>query len=160
MVRETYDSINTVKPDLVLSAAVWGIYTDSRHWKTLGGKTDLMQDSRAWAKEGYMDVLVPMTYSRIKEPCARIDWGCMLDEQMQGGERETGRQMYIGIDAGKGAREVVAQIRLARSRGATGMAVFSYSALADGRGFALLGSTVFSEPATVPAMPWKTRATH
>ena len=37
--------------------------------------------------------------------CARIDWGCTLDEHLQGDERETGRQMYIGIDASKGARE-------------------------------------------------------
>ena len=37
------------------------------------GKTDLMQDYRAWAKDGYMDILVPMTYSRIKDHCARID---------------------------------------------------------------------------------------
>ena len=160
MVRETWDSVAAVKPGLVYSAAVWGIYDDKWNWKTLAGKTDLMQDSRAWAKDGYMDVLVPMTYSRIKEPCARIDWGCMLDEQLAGSEKETGRQMYIGIDASKGAREVVNQVRLARSRGATGMAIFSYSALADTRAFQLLGSTVFSEPASVPAMPWKTQATH
>lgn len=160
MVRETYDSVTAVKPDLVVSAAVWGIYIDTWHWKTLAGKTDLMQDSRAWAKDGYMDVLVPMTYSRIKEHCARIDWGCMLDEQMQGSERETGRQMYIGIDATKGAREVVSQIRMARSRGATGIAVFSYGALNSARAWALLASTVFSEPASVPAMPWKSQATH
>jgi uncharacterized lipoprotein YddW (UPF0748 family) len=160
MVRETYDSISAVKPHLVYSAAVWGIYDDKWNWKTLAGRADLMQDSRAWAKDGYMDILVPMTYSRIKTPCARIDWGCMLDEQLQGAEKETGRQMYIGIDASKGAREVVSQVRMARERGATGMALFSYSALADTRAFQLLASTVFSEPASVPAMPWKTQATH
>jgi uncharacterized lipoprotein YddW (UPF0748 family) len=159
MVRETYDSVTAVKPALVVSAAVWGIYTDAWNWKTLAGKTDLMQDGRAWARDGYMDVLVPMTYSRIKEHCARIDWGCMLDEQLKGSERETGRQMYIGIDASKGAREVVSQIRMARERGATGMAVFSYSALDGSRAWGLLASTVFSEPASVPAMPWKSQAT-
>jgi uncharacterized lipoprotein YddW (UPF0748 family) len=160
MVRETWDSVNAVRPNVVYSAAVWGIYFDKWHWKTLAGKTDLMQDSRAWAKDGYMDVLVPMTYSRIKAPCARIDWGCMLDEQLES-ERESGRQMYIGIDASKGAREVVSQIRLARSRGATGMAVFSYSALDNSSAWSLLRSTVFAEPAPIPAMPWKTVvATH
>ena len=149
-----------VKPGLVFSAAVWGVYTDAWNWKTLAGKTDLMQDGRAWAKDGYMDVLVPMTYSRIKEHCARIDWGCMLEEQLQGSERETGRQMYIGIDASKGAREVVNQIRMARMRGATGVAVFSYSALDGSRAWPLLASTVFSEPASIPPMPWKSQSTH
>lgn len=160
MVKETHDSITAVKPGVVYSAAVWGIYFDKWPWKTLAGSTDLMQDYRAWAREGYMDILVPMTYSRIKEPCARIDWGCMLDEQMKGSERETGRHMYVGIDASKGPREVVNQIRMARERGATGMAVFSYSALANAGGFRLLGSTVFSERAEVPSMPWKNRASH
>lgn len=160
MVRETYDSINAVRSNIVLSAAVWGIYYDKWHWKTLAGKTDLMQDSRGWAKEGYMDVLVPMTYSRIKDYCARIDWGCMLDEQLQGAEKETGRQMYIGIDASKGAREVVNQIRLARKRGATGMAIFSYSDASSSNVFPLLQAGVFAEPAQVPEMPWKSAGTH
>jgi uncharacterized lipoprotein YddW (UPF0748 family) len=160
MVRETYDSINAVRPNLVLSAAVWGIYYDKWHWKTLAGKTDLMQDSRGWAKDGYMDVLVPMTYSRIKDYCARIDWGCMLDEQLEGAERATGRQMYIGIDASKGAREIVNQIRLARKRGVTGMAIFSYTDANNSNVWPLLQASVFAEPAQVPSMPWKTAGTH
>jgi uncharacterized lipoprotein YddW (UPF0748 family) len=160
MVKQTYDSINAVRPDLVLSAAVWGIYYDKWHWKTLAGKTDLMQDSRAWAKSGYIDVLVPMTYSRIKAHCARIDWGCMLEEHLQGDERETGRQMYIGIDASKGAREIVKQIRLARAHGVTGMAIFSYTDADNSRVWPLLEAGVFARPATVPTMPWKQTGTH
>ena len=162
MVRETYDSVNAAKPQLVLSAAVWGIYYDKWHWKTLAGKTDLMQDYRVWAKEGYMDILVPMTYSRIKARCARIDWGCMLDEHIQGDERETGRQMYIGIDASKGAREIVNQIRLARSRGVTGMAIFSFTDANNSNVWPLLERGVFSERAEIPEMPWKLqqRGTH
>jgi uncharacterized lipoprotein YddW (UPF0748 family) len=161
MVRETYDSITTVKPSLVLSAAVWGVYQDKWQWKTLGGKTELMQDSRAWAKDGYMDVLVPMTYSRIKSPyCSRIDWGCMLDEQLDGAERQTGRQMYIGIDASKGAREIVNQIKLAQKRGVTGMAIFSFTDADNARVWPLLERGVFAERASVPAMPWKQSATH
>ena len=155
MVRETWDSIAIVKPELVFSAAVWGIYYDKWQWKTLAGKTDHMQDYRAWAKEGYMDILVPMTYSRIKARCARIDWGCMLDEHLQGDERETGRQMYIGIDASKGAREIVNQIRLARSRGVTGMAIFSFTDADNSRVWPLLQSGVFADRAVIPEMPWK-----
>lgn len=160
MVRETYDSIAAVKPQLVLSAAVWGVYNDIWKWKTLAGKTDLMQDSRAWAKDGFIDILVPMTYSRIKGHCARIDWACMLDEQLEGSERETGRQMYIGIDASKGAREMVSQIRLARAHGVTGMAIFSFTDADNSRVWPLLSSGVFAQVATVPEMPWKQRGTH
>ncbi len=161
MVRETYDSITAVKPSLVLSAAVWGVYQDKWKWKTLGGKTELMQDSRAWARDGYVDVLVPMTYSRIKSPyCSRIDWGCMLDDQLNGAERQTGRQMYIGIDASKGAREIVNQIRLAQKRGVTGMAIFSFTDADNAHVWPLLENGVFAQRASVPTMPWKQSTTH
>lgn len=159
MVRETYDSVTAVKPSLVLSAAVWGVYYDKWNWKTLAGKTDLMQDSRAWAKEGYMDILVPMTYYRIKDYCSRIDWGCTLDEHLEGDERQTGRQMYIGIDASKGAREIVSQIELARRHGATGMAVFSFTDADNSGVWRLLESGVFAARAPIPEMPWKTQGT-
>jgi uncharacterized lipoprotein YddW (UPF0748 family) len=161
MVRETYDSIQSVKPGLVLSAAVWGIYTDKWAWHTLAGATNLMQDSRGWARAGYIDVLVPMTYYRIGPTyCSRIDWKCTLDEQMQGGEKETGRQMYIGIDASKGRREVLDQIRLARTRGATGIAVFSFTDANDAGIWGPLAAGLFADRAPVPVMPWKQNGTH
>ncbi len=161
MVRETYDSIQSVKPGLVLSAAVWGIYNDKWAWHTLAGATDLMQDSRGWARAGYMDVLVPMTYYKIGPTyCSRIDWKCTLDEQMQGAEKETGRQMYIGIDASKGRREVLDQIRLARSNGATGIAVFSFTDANDAGIWAPLAADLFADRAPVPDMPWKQNGTH
>ncbi|MEO5580077.1 MAG: hypothetical protein ABIR58_05415, partial [Gemmatimonadaceae bacterium] len=124
------------------------------------GARDLMQDSRAWARGGYVDVLVPMTYSRIKSvKCARIDWSCTLDEHLEGDERKTGRQMYIGIDASKGAREILAQVTLARRRGVTGMAIFSYTDADKARVWPLLRLGPFAEPATVPVMPWKRAST-
>jgi uncharacterized lipoprotein YddW (UPF0748 family) len=161
MVRETYDSIQSVKPGLVLSAAVWGVYNDKWAWHTMAGATNLMQDSRGWARGGYMDVLVPMTYYRIGPTyCSRIDWKCTLDEQMQGAEKETGRQMYIGIDASKGRREVLDQIRLARSKGVTGIAVFSFTDANDAGIWAPLAADLFSDRAAVPDMPWKQTGTH
>jgi len=161
MVRETYDSVQSVKPGLVLSAAVWGVYNDKWNWHTLAGATNLMQDSRGWARAGYTDVLVPMTYYRIGPSyCSRMDWRCTLDEQMQGAEKETGRQMYIGIDASKGAREVIDQIRLARAKGATGVAVFSFTDADNARIWSPLAADLFAETARVPEMPWKQSATH
>ena len=156
MVRETHDSVVAVDPELVMSAAVWGIYDDIWKWHTLSGAKDLMQDSRAWARDGYMDVLVPMTYSKIKSVrCARIDWNCMLDEHLEWNNADTGRHMYIGIDASKGANEVLRQVRLARSRGVTGMAIFSFRDADNARVWPLLKAGPFALPAAVPAMPWK-----
>lgn len=161
MVKETYDSIQSVRPGLVMSAAVWGIYNDVWAWHTLAGATNLMQDSRAWAKDGYMDVLVPMTYYRIgKTYCSRIDWRCTLDDHMQGAEKETGRQMYIGIDASKGAKEVLKQVSFARLRGATGVAIFSFTDADKAKIWNLLAAGLFAQPAEVPNMRWKTLGTH
>ncbi|MEO5903323.1 MAG: family 10 glycosylhydrolase [Gemmatimonadaceae bacterium] len=161
MVRETYDSIQSVKSGLVLSAAVWGIYNDKWAWHTLAGATNLMQDSRGWARDGFIDVLVPMTYYRIGASyCSRIDWRCTLDEQMLGAEKETGRQMYIGIDASKGTREVLNQIRLARAKGATGVAVFSFTDADNARIWNPLAAGLFADRAMVPEMPWKQKGTH
>lgn len=156
MVKETYDSVSAVKPSLVLSAAVWGVYEDKWNWKTLRGLTDLMQDARVWARNGYMDVIVPMTYFRIKsELCERADWTCLLLDHVEGAERKTKRQMYIGIDASKGASEIISQIKLARNVGATGMAVFSFSAAENAGVWPLLAAGVFADRAAVPPMPWK-----
>ncbi len=158
MVKETHDSVAAVKPLLPLSAAVWGVYDDNWHWRTVSGSRDLMQDARAWAREGYLDVIVPMTYYRI-EPveCSRADWSCLLNEHVRGASA-TGRQMYIGIAAKEGAAEVVNQIRMARERGAMGIAMFSYSSAAEKNVWPVLAATVFAEKAEVPAMPWKNSA--
>jgi uncharacterized lipoprotein YddW (UPF0748 family) len=156
MVKETYDSVHAVKPGLVMSAAVWGVYEDRWNWKTQKGLSDLLQDARAWAREGYMDVLVPMTYYHIKPVlCAHADWACLLRDHVEGAKRQTGRQMYIGIDGNIGAREMIAQIRMARERGASGIAVFSFGAADLNRVWPILASGVFSQVATVPEMPWK-----
>jgi uncharacterized lipoprotein YddW (UPF0748 family) len=152
MVRETHDSIAAVRRSLVLSAAVWGVYDDPWHWHTLRGADDLFQDPRAWARGGYLDVAVPMTYVRVQPTyCARADWTCLLDDHLRGIQRATGRAVYIGIDASKGADEVVKQIRVARRRGAAGFSIFSYGA-ADRAGlWSVLASGVFATRAVVPS---------
>ena len=68
--------------------------------------------------------------------------------------------MYIGIDASKGAREIVNQIKLARDHGATGMAIFSFTDANNARVWPLLEAGVFSQRAEVPTMPWKQVGTH
>jgi uncharacterized lipoprotein YddW (UPF0748 family) len=156
MVKETYDSITAVKPSLVFSAAVWGVYEDKWNWKTQSGLNDLLQDGRAWARSGYMDVLVPMNYYKIQpQLCARADWTCLLLDHLKGAGAGMGRQMYIGMDAGKGVREVVNQIRVARRHGAAGFALFSFGEADRAGMWPVLAASVFSQRAAVPLMPWK-----
>jgi len=156
MVKETYDSVTAVKPELVFSAAVWGVYEDKWNWRTQGGLNDLMQDPRAWARGGYMDVVVPMDYYQIKPVlCARADWTCLMLDHLEVAGRRTGRQMYIGMDAGKGVREIVSQIKVARRNGAAGVALFSFGEADRAGVWPVLAAGVFAERAIVPPMPWK-----
>jgi len=153
-VRETFDSVMAVNPRLVLSAAVWGVYTDRWHWKTLGGRSDLFQDPRAWAADHIIDVVVPMTYVRVKKHrCDRADWRCLVDDHIAGIQHTSHHPVYAGIDASLGAAEVVKQVKLARRAGAAGISIFSYGAIAEQPGlWRALREGVFARPAQPPSI--------
>ncbi|HET7583847.1 MAG TPA: family 10 glycosylhydrolase [Gemmatimonadaceae bacterium] len=133
-VHETFDSVTAVRSGVVLSAAVWGVYDDRWRWHTEEGRDDLMQDPRVWAREGYLDVVVPMTYLRVKGAyCARADWVCAVDDHVTSVQETLGHDVYVGIDAGQGTRAVVREIRLARRHGARGVAIYSVGAIESAR---------------------------
>jgi hypothetical protein len=103
-----------------------------------------------------MDVLVPMNYYKIQPVlCARGDWTCLMLDHLKAAGPGTGRQMYIGMDAGKGVREIVNQISVARRHGAAGFALFSFGEADRAGMWPVLAATVFAQRAAVPLMPWK-----
>jgi uncharacterized lipoprotein YddW (UPF0748 family) len=169
LVREVHDSIDAVRP-VPLSAAVWPIY-DRRHlgWtqpplRSSSGIEEYFQDSWGWARDGYLDAAVPMTYARITDPeCEYIpaqggrdsnpDWRCMVRDHVAG-MRPTGRLLLAGIDASVGADEMVREIELGRQLGVNGFSLLKYSNVAEhGRWRALLDGP-FRDAAAVPPMPW------
>jgi uncharacterized lipoprotein YddW (UPF0748 family) len=138
-----------------MSAAVWGIYSDKWQWRTSEGLAELAQDPREWAKEGLVDVVVPMTYLPMTPTyCGRADWACLLDDHLAGVQEASGKYVYIGIGGDKGLAEAPRQIALARSHGAHGIAIFSYSSAEAAGLFDTLASDVFASTATVPTMSW------
>jgi uncharacterized lipoprotein YddW (UPF0748 family) len=163
-VKETRDSIQAVRR-VPLSAAVWPIYDRTRFgWPSSSGIAQFFQDTWSWAREGALDVAVPMTYFRVnQQPCTYVrlpgarepnpDWRCMLEDHLAG-MRPTGRHVYIAIASGMPHAEIERQIRIGRERGVQGFAFYSYDNL-NGRGaIPFLGDGPFREPATVPVMPW------
>ena len=155
-VKAVRDSVDLVRPSAVLSAAVWGIYTDRWGWNSSEGFHDYFQHTYPWVRDGYMDVQVPMTYYAIHATyCGFADWARLLDDHLQRTQTWAGKHLYIGIDAGKGAAEVNRQIALARTKGAKGMAFYSYSRVESAGLWTTLASGAFAAPATVPAMTWK-----
>jgi uncharacterized lipoprotein YddW (UPF0748 family) len=155
-VKETYDSVRAARSSVVLSAAVWQIYADKWGWNSSQGYSQYFQDPYAWARGGYLDVAAPMTYYAVTPtPCAFTDWSCLLDDHVQRLEESGGRQVYIGIGAGRGTAEVEKQIKLGRQRGVAGFSVYSYGSAENTGLWAVLRAGVFQNKAAVPAMPWR-----
>jgi len=150
-VRETRDSVRAARPTAELSAAVWGIHRDLWGWNSSNGFGQYLQDPRAWAAGGYLDVAVPMTYYATHATrCGFADWACLLDDHLAGIQTATGTPVFIGIAANRGAAEVTAQIRLGRARGVKGFALYSYGAFDAAGLWSVLAADVFAQAAAVP----------
>jgi uncharacterized lipoprotein YddW (UPF0748 family) len=163
-VREVYDSVQSVDPSLVLSAAVFPGYKPITGWAAQWSYTDLFQDPQAWAQGGYLDVEASMSYPAtaastswtVKAYCSNTDWTCVLDDHRQRIEQQAGRQVYVGVGAIKGWTEMSKQLDIAHERLVTGIAVYSYSLVdAIPNGWSLLASGPFKNRAIIPAMGWK-----
>jgi uncharacterized lipoprotein YddW (UPF0748 family) len=156
-VKEVYDSVRVVKPRLPLSGAIWPIYTDRWGWNSSQGFSQYLQDPYAWARGGYFDVGVPMTYFTIGSSyCGYADWSCLLDDHVQRLQGSGARHVYIGIGAKNGAAEVERQIRLARQQGAKGVSIYSYGTLESNAIWTVLKNGVFAQKASLPPQHWKT----
>ncbi|HEX8362057.1 MAG TPA: family 10 glycosylhydrolase [Longimicrobium sp.] len=156
-VKEVHDSVRVVKPRLPLSGAIWPIYTDRWGWNSSQGFSQYLQDPYAWARGGYFDVGVPMTYFTIAASyCGFADWSCLLDDHLQRLQGSGGRHVYIGIGAKNGAAEVERQIRLARQQGARGVSIYSYGTLESNAIWTVLKNGVFAQKAAIPPQHWKT----
>jgi uncharacterized lipoprotein YddW (UPF0748 family) len=165
MVRETHDSIRAVRP-VPLSAAVWPIYQRERFGWTASssGVQQFAQDTWEWARGGYLDVAVPMTYFYVAERrCSYLprraglppnpDWDCMVADHVAG-MRESGRHLYAAVLSSLPHAEIDRQVRIGRGHGVNGFSFYSYSTLWRNNGFAYLGDGPFREPAAVPRMDW------
>jgi len=126
VVRETYKRAHALRPDIVVSAAVFGNWPSSR--VTIG------QDAAAWAKEGIIDLLMPMTYTDSNERLAKLtEQHVMLTRGRaivaEGIGAFSSHSQFTGPD------QLVQQIETARGLGADGFCIFSYGATFKGGGF-------------------------
>jgi len=163
-VRQVHDSVRAVNPAMVISAAVFPGYKSRSDWAATWSYTDLYQDPQAWAQGRYLDVEVPMNYPAtstsaswtVKAYCSNTDWTCVMDDHIERIEKQSGRQVYVGVGAIKGWVEMEKQINLAHDRSATGVSVYSYSQVdAIANGWAQLAAGPFKNKAAVPPMAWK-----
>jgi uncharacterized lipoprotein YddW (UPF0748 family) len=118
LVRKVRAAVGAVSPEIQLSAAVW-TYAD-RAYLAMG------QDWRRWLEEGLLDLAVPMTYTR--------------DDRILGYHARSfasavdGARIWVGMGTWLFASQperALEQIRIARTAGTAGEALFSYDSIAD-----------------------------
>ncbi|HSL69247.1 MAG TPA: family 10 glycosylhydrolase [Longimicrobiales bacterium] len=161
-VRLVRDSLNRARASARLSAAVWGIYQNTRAWAAVStGYDDRLQDPRAWATAGLLDAIAPMVYWPIATSYgARTDFAFLADDHAAAINQ---RHVYIGITlehmirTGQPFRttELIAEIERVRDAKAEGVVILSAALLRQQNLWRLLGSGPFRRVASVPAMPWR-----
>jgi uncharacterized lipoprotein YddW (UPF0748 family) len=156
VVGATFAAMAGVDRTLVLSASIWELYRDRWDWGATGGYEGYFQDPRAWAKDGYLDVAVPMTYDPITDQrCARADWDCLVDDHVAGIQEATGRHVYAGIAVWNGEDQIQRSIEIGRKRGVAGFSLYSSSQIEQRDLWSFLADGPFKERVEIPALPWK-----
>jgi len=117
LVREVYKRAHEIRPDIVVSAAVFYNWPSSR--------VSIGQDAAAWAREGIIDLLMPMTYTDSNERLAkateehvRLTQGRALIAEGIGAF--SSHSQFTGPD------QLIQQIETSRRLGADGFCIFSY----------------------------------
>jgi uncharacterized lipoprotein YddW (UPF0748 family) len=144
IVQQIYSATTALKPDLLVSAAVWFNYTD--------GYNNYYQDSKGWLANGIIDANMPMLYSSdilYNLPAWTVRAQGFIDDAH-------GRYVFPGISTNyTDVTQLTDRIEVARSLGAKGVALFSYSALNTFGYWDDLATGPFAITATVPKPDWK-----
>lgn len=126
LVREVYRRVKQTRPWVVVSAAVFS------NWHA--SPVSIGQNAAAWAEEGIIDLLMPMTYTNSNDSLANLT--------RQHVELTRGRAVLAeGIGAFSshsqfsGPDQLIRQIETARSLGADGFCIFHYGSALQRGGF-------------------------
>jgi uncharacterized lipoprotein YddW (UPF0748 family)/DNA-binding beta-propeller fold protein YncE len=148
LVRRVYIEAMKVKPNLVISAAVWGSYPN--------GRKNYYQDSHQWVAEGIVDCLMPMSYVVDRDIYQRYN--------LQHRRNNHGRDIYMGIGAfimRDQPELLVEQVELNRQMPETGVGnvIFDYRGLYGEESATPLGKFLidkcYQEPVPLPVMKYK-----
>jgi hypothetical protein len=117
IVRRTAEGVRQVRPKATLSAAVFA---------SMSGGARQGQDPARWAREGWLDVVIPMDYA-MQTLAVRADERQFLDALDEDGKLVTGLSLYMRNGDDVSSREpahVRQQINVVRSMGIHGYCLF------------------------------------
>lgn len=138
-VRMVHDAVKAIRPDIVISAAVFADINQA--------VSDKAQDWPTWLKEGLIDVAVPMAYN-TNSPLVESQIRMAVARKGQG-------QIWAGLGAYKMLGDLprlVDQTERVRRAGVTGIVYFDYGSMANMPGYiASLANQVGFLPVAVPA---------
>jgi len=138
-VRDIYAAIMAVRPEVVVSAAVYS--------NPLTAPTAQHQEALVWANTGGMDMLVPMMYFTGG---AGSTWDTRLQLWLSGAPD---RQVVAGHSTSQGTTSLLQQVELTRLRGGHGNSIFSWSSFT---GWSQYVAEVYQTPVGLPVLTWKT----
>ncbi len=151
-VSQTYNAVTSAKPWVKVSAAVIGHH----YGGTWNGYHVVYQDARRWLAAGKMDLIFPMTYTRMEHPTAPYTSAIAQWKHMQ----HLGRWIAPGIATYKVGRqydwqEIWNQIKYVREHEFPGMVFFSANSLL--KKIEEIREDFYFEPALTPPLAWKDR---
>jgi uncharacterized lipoprotein YddW (UPF0748 family) len=134
-----------LRPNALVSAAVWPVYVDKWGWGVSGGYDSYFQDSKGWLQNGFVDAIAPMLYGGVVDDANR--WQILMEDFIAS---QTTGQTYPGIGVYEDFSVISERISFARNAGAPGHVIFSYSGI-NQRGFwDELASGPYQRPAVIP----------
>ncbi|MEM2293048.1 MAG: family 10 glycosylhydrolase [Nitrososphaerota archaeon] len=148
LVKITHDTAKALKPDIVISAAVWTYFSDCPiYWRKFLG-----QDTGRWIREGWIDMVAPMMYTDViygktGETLESFIDACL--KYMVGGvEGKIPLLAFLGLSA-KNASNFAAQVDYVRSRGLDGWIFWRYGGPGVDSGGYLADITPYLEAITM-----------
>lgn len=156
LVNDMYAQAVSIRPDIIVSCAAWGIY-NRHHIDGYAGFSsgfhDYYQDSWRWVKDGSMDWIVPMIYWDMNDPKPNYDQLVLDFIKGVGADKLIGGQKIYGQKSlGK---ENDREIQFTRDQDCVGTVLFSYSSLSRKAGFDKLKETVYAKKAALPEVKMK-----
>jgi uncharacterized lipoprotein YddW (UPF0748 family) len=166
LVESLHAAIHREKPWVRFGISPFGLGRPERRPPGISGFSQydkLYADVELWLANGWLDYLAPQLYWPIRQ--AAQAFVPLLDYWQR--ENTHGRHLWPGlftsrIDASPASwlpEEILEQVALARTRGATGHIHFSMAALRDNRRSIAdrLAAAAYPGAALVPATPWLSR---
>jgi uncharacterized lipoprotein YddW (UPF0748 family) len=146
LVGRVSEAVHAAKPWQVVSAAVFANADDAL--------TERGQDWPAWLRNGYLDAVCPMAYSK--------DTATVVKQIRYAKQVANGKHVYAGIGSWRlPSVDTAKKVAAVRALGVEGVAIFSYDGITkDGQSLAYLNNlrtTTFASRAASPSMTWRPR---